>query len=427
MRSRWFSTTPCLSPESRAVGDRHESEAYPMKGKPRRILLLSLYYPPDLSAGSFRTASLVTALREQDPELLIDVVTSAPNRYSSFTSETPEVERVGSLTVRRITLPFHRSGMVDQARAFSHFARQAGRIARHETYDLVYATSSRLMTAALGARISRFHNVPLYLDIRDIFVDTMADILPRFAAVPLGPVLSLVEKRTMRQASHINLVSRGFQAYFQTRYPKQSFSYFTNGIDDEFVQQRPAARTIAAATGPLRVVYAGNMGEGQGLHEIIPTLAKRLEGAVTFRLIGDGGRRHQLESALANAAVTNVTVLPPMSRSALIAEYLEASVLFLHLNDYDAFNKVLPSKIFEYAALGKPIWAGVSGYAADFLRSEVPNAEVFAPCDVEAGVRAFSGLQLTDTPRPDFVTKYARKTIMQAMAADILRRVQPRP
>jgi glycosyltransferase involved in cell wall biosynthesis len=391
----------------------------------RRILLLSLYYPPDLSACSFRTAALIAALREQDPELVIDVVTSAPNRYSSFTSETPELHREGALTVRRITLPSHRSGMADQARAFSHFARHAVRFAKHEKYDLVYATSSRLMTAALGARISKMHGVPLYLDIRDIFVDTMADVLPASVALPLGPVLSLVEKKTMERALHINLVSRGFQSYFQTRYPTQSFSFFTNGIDDEFVEAGPAAPATQGTIRPVRVVYAGNMGEGQGLHAIIPALAKRFEGSVRFRLIGDGGRKGLLESALADAGVGNVEVIPPMQRSALIDEYRKASVLFLHLNDYEAFNKVLPSKIFEYAALGKPLWAGVSGYAAEFLRSEVPNAAVFAPCDVEGAIGAFARLQLMDTPRPAFVQKYARKTIMQAMAADILRRLRP--
>jgi len=33
---------------------------------------------------------------------------------------------------------------------------------------------------------------------------------------------------------------------------------------------------------------------------------------------------------------------------------VDADVLFLHLNAYKAFEKVLPSKIFEYAATGRP-------------------------------------------------------------------------
>jgi hypothetical protein len=84
------------------------------------------------------------------------------------------------------------------------------------------------------------------------------------------------------------------------------------------------------------------------------------------------------------------------------------------------FRSVLPSKIFEYGALGKPIWAGVSGYAADFLRSEVTNAAVFVPCDANDAMRAFDRLTLGFTPRSDFIAKHARSTISASIAADLL-------
>ena len=49
-----------------------------------RILILSFYFPPDLSAGSFRTKSLTDALiRSTDDELEIEVITTLPNRYSN--------------------------------------------------------------------------------------------------------------------------------------------------------------------------------------------------------------------------------------------------------------------------------------------------------------------------------------------------------
>jgi len=104
----------------------------------------------------------------------------------------------------------------------------------------------------------------------------------------------------------------------------------------------------------------------------------------------------------------------------LIEAYCDADILFLHLNDYDAFKKVLPSKFFEYAAMGKPIWAGVSGYAAEFVRSEITNAAVFRPCDAEDAVRAFGTLVLGDTPRTEFVDKYSRTGVSREMAEDIL-------
>jgi glycosyltransferase involved in cell wall biosynthesis len=108
-----------------------------------------------------------------------------------------------------------------------------------------------------------------------------------------------------------------------------------------------------------------------------------------------------------------------MSRDALIAEYLTADVLFLHLNDFDSFRTVLPSKIFEYAALGKPIWAGVAGHAADFLRQEVPNVAVFDPCATEQALEVFGRLDIRDAPRAEFVRKFSRRTIMRQMASDI--------
>ncbi len=139
-----------------------------------------------------------------------------------------------------------------------------------------------------------------------------------------------------------------------------------------------------------------------------------------FKLIGDGGRQPQLKLALAGAGVNNVELVTPMSRKALLDEYLAADVLFLHLNDYDAFEKVLPSKIFEYAAMGTPIWAGVSGYAAQFLRKEVSNVAVFSPCDVEQAITVFERLDLRAAPRDAFVQRFSRKRIMRMMAADVL-------
>ena len=141
---------------------------------------------------------------------------------------------------------------------------------------------------------------------------------------------------------------------------------------------------------------------------------------VCFRIIGDGGRRKVLQSRLLQQGVDNVEILEPVNRQQLIAEYCDADVLFLHLNDRTAFNKVLPSKLFEYAAMGKPIWAGVSGYAAEFVRSEISNAAVFIPCNSEDAERSFDELKIEDSCRIEFVKKYARKKIMQKMAADIL-------
>jgi glycosyltransferase involved in cell wall biosynthesis len=388
-----------------------------------KILILSFYYQPDLSAGSFRTTALVQALLERLPDdAQIEVITTMPNRYSSFTAKVPELEQSDRLTIRRIPLPAHQSGMLDQSKGFLAYAFSTLRLVRGQKYDLVYATSSRLMTAVLGSFIARWQRSRLYLDIRDIFVDTIDDVLSKKVIFAVRPVISGLERFALKRAQKVNLVSEGFLDYFRQRYPQLSYSLYTNGVDPEFINafQAGEGKTAVSSDKPITVLYAGNMGEGQGLHAIIPNLAKKMDGRVRFRLIGDGGRRAELERAILASGSRNVEVLDPVSRGRLVEEYRKADVLFLHLNDYDAFKKVLPSKIFEYAATGKPIWAGVGGFSAQFLKREVDNAAVFEPCDVDGAERSFSRLNLISVSRRNFVRRFSRESISRDMAGDIL-------
>lgn len=388
-----------------------------------RLLLLSFYYLPDLSAGSFRCSALVQALKQICPELQIEILTTQPNRYRQSKTEALAFESDGNVRIHRFALPDHDSGMSDQARAFAAYSRQALRTLDGH-YDAVFATSSRLMTAAFAAFVARRLKAPLYLDIRDLFADTMNDVLPSWMAKPSGPLIRGIERWAFRTASRINVVSEGFVDHIRHVAPDVGLRTYTNGIDDEFLVQAPAMRQRSPGE-PLLIVYAGNIGEGQGLHRIIPDAARRLAGRARFRIIGHGGRMPQLRAELAGDS-TNVELLPPVARSELHRHYADADILFLHLNDYPAFRKVLPSKVFEYAATGRPIVAGVAGYSARFIREHVANAQVFAPCDVEGMIAAIDTVtsisQLTD--RTQFLERYTRRNITKMMAQDIIQFIE---
>lgn len=385
------------------------------------VLLLSFYFPPDLSAGSFRMDALVASLLDRLPKgSRITVITTSPNRYGSFDAPAPSIEVRHLLTVHRIALPAHRSGMLDQARAFSAFAWKARHLVQHERPDLVVATTSRLMTGVLGAWAARHHKVPLYLDIRDIFVDTIGDVLPPRVSFLLKPMLSTLERWAVNTASRVNLVSPGFLPYFKQRYPDRTFSMLSNGVDDAFLEHR-YDQNVAAPTRPrpIQVLYAGNLGEGQGLHHILPELTHRLGTSVKFTVVGDGGRRAALEEALAALPEHSVILANPVKRSELIRMYQEADVLFVHLNAMPAFEKVLPSKLFEYAATGKPVWAGLAGFPAQFAQTEIENTAVFNPCDAAGAAKSLQGLRLQTVDRSSFIEKYRRTAIMRRMADEI--------
>ena len=383
-----------------------------------RILVLSFYYKPDLSAGSFRSTALVEHLSRHPVQ--IDLVTTAPNRYSSFKPKAPKFTHEDNIRIYRIPMPPHESGMIDQIMAFKDYYRGAMKLVSKKEYDLVFATSSRLFTAFLGARIANKNKLPLYLDIRDIFVDVMADILSQKISWLVAPIISLIERYTFKSASHINLVSKGFAPYFKERYPLASLSFFTNGVDKEFLKGSPIVRLTTKEKDIVNVLYAGNIGESQGLDLILPELAEALSNKVRFRVIGDGGHRKKLEHALAMLPLNNIELIAPISRDKLIGEYSKADVLFLHVNDYPAFKKVLPSKLFEYAATGKPIWAGLNGYSADFANSEIVGCKVFLPGNVKDAIDKFYALELNVEPRRIFNQKYNRGKIMNEMALSIL-------
>lgn len=386
-----------------------------------KLLILSSYFTPDLSAGSFRMQALIEALEPHSAKgLEVDLITTLPNRYASIKTDALSLEDRGWLRIHRIALPTHRGGMADQARAYLTYARAVHRMTRGQHWDLVFATSGRLMTAGLGANVAHRVGAPLYLDIRDLFTLNMRELLARSPARVLLPLFRLIEKLAFRRAARVNVVCKGFVDHIRLVAPEADLRCFTNGIDDIFLSRDFA--TVGPRVALPLILYAGNMGDGQGLHRIVPEVAKALEGKARLRLIGDGGRRHALEDAIAAAGTSNVELLPPVARDQLLGHYHEADILFLHLNDLEAFHKVLPSKIFEYTATGRPILAGVSGYAAEFLCQHLPDVEVFRPLDAAAMVaaanRLIAGERCQD--RTKFCEIFARRNIMQQMATDVM-------
>ena len=179
----------------------------------KRVVYLTFYYEPDLCAGSFRNTPLAIELAKQacDKDIIVDVYTTSPNRYSTFEQSAPEFEENGNLRIHRISLPPHKSGMLDQVLSFKKFYSEVIKLNKNKRADLVFASSSRLFTAYLGYTIAKKSNAPLYLDIRDIFVDTMSDVFKsKILKIGILPLLKLIENRTFSYAKHINLISGGF-------------------------------------------------------------------------------------------------------------------------------------------------------------------------------------------------------------------------
>lgn len=384
-----------------------------------KILILSFYYDPDLSAGSFRATAFVKALQKNlTPNDSIEMVTTQPNRYYSYKISAEKSEKIGNVTIRRIDIPHHKGALIDQTKSFTSYFLQTLWYIMPRKYDLIFVTSGRSFSGFLGAVISKLKKIPLYLDIRDIFIDTMESIY-KDSKLKIIPFFFLpMERFTINCASKINLISKGFIPYYQKKYGNKRYSFFSNGIDDEFLCFSASDYKVIR-DDRIVFTYTGNIGEGQGLEKIVPQIAQRHKN-IEFNIIGDGGRKKNLLNNIIN--LTNVKLIDPINRKELIKYYEMSDVLFLHLNDYEAFKRVLPSKIFEYAATYKPIIAGVDGYAKKFMLEHLPDSLIFNPCDIDdfsLKYNHFNGVVDIDR-RKLFIKRFSRDAIMDQMSKDLL-------
>ena len=389
--------------------------------KTTRVLILSFYAPPDLSAGSFRIGALLDAAKDLGDSVTIDCLSTMPNRYHNYEKRADPFSKHANVSIHRVHLPKHKNDLLGQIRAYTTYVVFVENYLRKtdKEYDIIFATSSRLMTALLGAFHSWRKKKPLYLDIRDLFTDTAADVFKSAIMKLAHPFLSVLERWAFNHASKINVVSEGFCNFVRLRAPETPVGFIPNGVDEQFltpIRYSPPEKK-------LKILYAGNIGEGQGLELTIPQTAKKLSGIVDFKIVGGGGRLVALTDALKKEQVNNVQIALPVSRDDLRSLYEDCDVLFLQLNRYKAFEKVLPSKLFEYAASNKPIIACVDGYAAQFVREQIKGAIVVPPCDVQALCDAIHSVRaLAEVPidRSTFVNKYNRRGLSSALLSDVL-------
>jgi len=391
-----------------------------------KIIFFTFYYPPDLSAGSFRAVALAKELSKKlasNDEL--HIITTHPNRYAGHKVTANDIELDGKITIHRIIVPGHRSGMLSQSRSFGVYAISAYKLCKKINPSFIIGTTSRLMTGVLTGVSAYKIGCRYFIDLRDIFSESISDLFSRKNRILGGvskKIFSFLEEKLLSGAIGVNVVSEGFPEYFQEEgIDTSNWSFYPNGVDQEFTKINNKKDIVLKQF--KTILYAGNIGSGQGLEVILPDVAKKLGKNYQFLVVGDGGMKASLEGEIKRKNIDNVEILSPVKREKLIDFYQNADILFLHLNNIPAFRRVLPSKIFEYTASGKYIVAGLSGYSAKFLKNNSPYATVFDPGNVDQCVQLIKeaeSLKIDKEKIDFFIKEYNREKIMQKMAAHIL-------
>lgn len=356
-----------------------------------KYLFLSYYYPPDIGAGAFRSKFFVNNFIKklsQNDELII--ISSTPNRYDVNLN----ANKVNTINDKRVK--------IHKIKVFNHKEKLPLKILSGIKYflyacalifkskpDICISSTARIVSGLAVYLPSIFLKYKYFIDVRDIFSEVMRDILPKnFINKILIILIYRLEKKIFSSATSVNFVSEGFKTFIKkNNIILKDVTFFTNGMDEIFI----ANMKPLTVNSIKKILYIGNIGEGQALEKIIPNIASRLNH-INFTIIGDGGKKLFLNKLLINKKITNVELLKPRSQEELLNSYREADALFLHLNNYDSLKNVIPSKIFEYASFNKPVLAGVSGYTKVFC-NQFKNFYFFEPCDVDGLMKIIKNLK----------------------------------
>ena len=258
--------------------------------------------------------------------------------------------------------------------------------------DVVIATSPQFFAGWAGVPAHWVHRVPFVLEIRDLWPESITAVgaMHRGAAVR---ALEWLERSLYGAADHIVTVGEGYKEQLVARgVPATKIDVVTNGVDAELFYPRDPDPAVRARWGlapdAFVVVFAGTIGMASGL-DVALRAARRLRekgrGDIAFLLVGDGAVRAELEASARAQGLDNVVFAGMVARRELPEVLAAADACLVHFKRREIFTTILPSKLFEDAAMAKPILLGFEGHAAALVR-EADCGICFTPeDDADAG------------------------------------------
>jgi glycosyltransferase involved in cell wall biosynthesis len=334
-----------------------------------RILFLSDNFPPEVNAPALRTAEHCTAWTEQGAE--VTVITCEPNFpqgkiYPGYRNKLLHSESMGQVKVKRVwTYIAENKGFLKRTLDYLSFAFSAAVLGLFQKADVIVATSPQFFTALAGYALSVLKRRPWIFEVRDLWPESIVAV----GAIKRGRLLEWLEKLEIllyRRATAIVVVTNAFKDNLAARgIEPEKIHVVKNGVDVNRLRQAVSEdwKKKLGLEGRFVVSYIGTHGMAHKLDFILQCAARRKVNNEVFLFVGDGAEKHRLLELAGRLQLRNVILHDAVPREGALG-YLSASdVALITLKRSDTFKTVIPSKIFESAALQKPILLGVDGEA----------------------------------------------------------------
>jgi glycosyltransferase involved in cell wall biosynthesis len=369
-----------------------------------RVLLISQYFHPEMTAAALRLRPLGAGLVERGHH--VEVVCEIPSHPGGVVDPA---YRGGPVLRREL------DGMlVDYVWAYASTSKRASaRLAAYATYaaastvagglrrrpDVVVASSPPLSVGAVGVVLSKRFRVPWILDVRDLWPE-VATALGELPDRRVARLAAWLERRLYRSAAAITAATASFVDHIARFTDRSRITLLPNGTTRAWLDLGDAdveRREVGIPNDRFVWTYAGNVGLSQGLEAAVAA-ADLLGDGFQLLILGDGSSRRRLReraSAVPDGRVTFRDAVP----AELAARYMRASdALLVPLADHPALGKTIPIKLYDSCAVGRPVLVAAPGEARRLAEEEGAGIPV-PPGDPEALAEAIRKLASDDRLR----------------------------
>lgn len=341
-----------------------------------RILFLTDNFPPETNAPATRTYEHARCWVAAGHE--VTVLTNAPNFptgkiFPSYKNKLWQREAMDGIAVVRVwTYITANEGFLRRSLDYFSFAVSGvlGGLFLPRP-DVVVATSPQIFTALAGCVLAWTWRRPFVLELRDLWPDSIVAV----GAMQEGFLLRLLRRLEYwlyRRAAMIVSVTNSFKRILAANgIPAKKIVVVRNGVD--FTTFAPGEKPHELARelgveGKFVAAYVGTLGMAHGLDSLL-SAAQRLRDRtdLVFILVGTGAERARLERAAKQRGLDNVLFVGPVSKELVRQYWRLCDAALVLLRDVPLFRHVIPSKIFEAMATGRPIVLGVSGESQEIL------------------------------------------------------------
>jgi glycosyltransferase involved in cell wall biosynthesis len=352
-----------------------------------RILFITDNFPPEINAPANRTYEHCKEWVKAGHE--ITVITCVPNfpkgePFGGYTNSWRQEEIIDGIRVIRVwSYITSNEGTFRRILDYISFGATSFIHGLFVKTDIIIGTSPQFFSAMSAWHLSMFKRKRWIMEVRDLWPESIVAVGAMQNKSIIG-FLEWIEMKMYQSANKIVVVTDAFKEKISQRgIPAGKINIHKNGVDLSKYYPAEKPKHLVESLhldGKFILAYIGTHGMAHGLDFVLDQ-AIELEAKypdVHFLFMGDGANKKHLVERASAANLHNVTFLDSVPKEQ-VADFLHLmDVALVNLKKSDTFLTVIPSKIFEAAAVEKPIMLGLMGETKGII-NKYGAGECFEP------------------------------------------------